>query len=204
MKRNCIKTRPDSRSIILEVSSLSAVQGLEAPIVKRTGRASAAQETHTPRSRPEFLRVGIFSESFHPVQNGVTTSVLTLVAQLRRLNHKVCVFSPAAEMPMEPEAMVMRFPSFVTQFNKGYPVAYPFLPRIALTSHFNRLKFDIVHTHTPFVMGLTGAKLALRKRVPLVTTFHTLYSQYTHYVSFLPDGVSQSLLEYYIPWYYNR
>ena len=88
--------------------------------------------------------------------------------------------------------------------NREYPLAYPFYPRLALETHFDRLRLDIVHTHTPFVMGLTGAKLALRRGVPLVSTFHTLYSQYTHYVPLLPDTVTQSVLEHYLPWYYNR
>ena len=149
-------------------------------------------------------RVGMFSESFHPVQNGVTTSVLSLVAGLRERGHHVCVFAPAHEHQPHTESNVLRFPSFVSAFNREYPLAYPFYPRLALATHFDRLRLDVVHTHTPFVLGLTGAKLALRRGVPLVTTFHTLYSQYTHYVPLLPDAVTQSLLERYLPWYYNR
>ena len=149
-------------------------------------------------------RIGMFSESFHPVQNGVSTSVLTLIAGLRALNHHICVFAPAHEHQPVSESNVLRFPSFVSAFNREYPVAYPFLPRIALETHFDRLKLDVVHTHTPFVMGLTGGKLAIRRNVPLVSTFHTLYAQYTHYVPLLPDSMTQSLVEHYLPWYYNR
>ena len=149
-------------------------------------------------------RIGMFSESFHPVQNGVTTSVLSLVSGLRARGHHVCVFAPAHEHQPDTESNVLRFPSFVSAFNREYPLAYPFYPRLALATHFDRLRLDVVHTHTPFVLGLTGAKLALRRGVPLVTTFHTLYSQYTHYVPLLPDTVTQSLLERYLPWYYNR
>ena len=146
----------------------------------------------------------MFSESFHPVQNGVSTSVLTLIAGLRALGSHVCVFAPAHEHQPDSEPNVLRFPSFVSAFNREYPVAYPFLPRMALETHFDRLKLDVVHTHTPFVMGLTGGKLAIRRNVPLVSTFHTLYSQYTHYVPLLPDSMTQSLVEHYLPWYYNR
>src|ERR1051326_8746716 len=162
---------------------------------------------HTPRTPKigaETLRVGLFSESFHPVQNGVTTSVLTLVAGLRARHHHVWVFAPANQHQTEKETNVLRFPSFVTSYNREYPLAYPFLPRLALANHFTRLKLNIVHTHTPFVLGLTGANLAIRKGIPLVSTFHTLYSEYSHYVSFLPEALTHSLLEAYLPWYYNR
>jgi 1,2-diacylglycerol 3-alpha-glucosyltransferase len=167
----------------------------------------ASWETLMPEyadSESVSLRVGLFTESFHPVQNGVTVSVQTLISGLRALGHHACVFAPAHQEQRERETNVLRFPSFVSLFNKEYPLAYPFFPRLALTTHFSRLKFDIVHTHTPFVLGLTGANLALSRGIPLVTTFHTLYSQYTHYLPLLPEGVTQTLLEYYLPWYYNR
>ena len=149
-------------------------------------------------------RIGLFTESFHPVQNGVTVSVQTLISGLRNEGHHACVFAPAHQEQRETETNVLRFPSFVSVFNKDYPLAYPFLPRLALTTHFHRLKFDVVHTHTPFVLGLTGANLALSRGIPLVSTFHTLYNRYSHYLPLLPEGVTQTLLEYYVPWYYNR
>jgi glycosyltransferase involved in cell wall biosynthesis len=152
----------------------------------------------------EILRIGMFSESFDPVQNGVATSVLTLIAALRAQNNHVYVFAPAHQQQREMQTYVMRFPSFVSALNREYPLAYPFLPRLALETHFNDLRLHVVHTHTPFVMGLTGANLALQRNVPLVATFHTLYAQYSHYVPFLPDTVTQALIEHYIPWYYNR
>lgn len=152
----------------------------------------------------EGLRIGLFSESFRPVQNGVTTSLLTLIDGLRTRKHQVWIFAPDNELQTEPEINVQRFPSFVTSINPDYPLAYPFLPRLALASQFNRLRLDVVHTHTPFVLGLTGANLALSRNVPLVTTFHTFYSQYSHYVPLFPDSMTQNLLDVYLPWYYNR
>ena len=163
--------------------------------------ADTPPHRHPPQNG---YRIGMFSESFHPVQNGVSTSVLTLISGLRALNNHVCIFAPAHVQQPDSEAYVLRFPSFVSAFNREYPLAYPFLPRIALETHFDRLKLDVVHTHTPFVMGLTGGKLAIRRDVPLVSTFHTLYSQYTHYVPILPDSMTVSLMEHYLPWYYNR
>ncbi len=138
------------------------------------------------------------------MQNGVTTSLLTLIDGLRARKNRVWVFAPENDQQIEPEVNVLRFPSFVTSLNPGYPLAYPFLPRLALATQFHRLRLDVVHTHTPFVLGLTGANLALSRGVPLVTTFHTFYSQYSHYVPLFPDSMTQNLLEVYLPWYYNR
>lgn len=153
---------------------------------------------------PKKLRIGMFSESFSPVRNGVTVSLLTLTRELRALGHYVCIFAPAHSQQPQDETDVVRFPSFVSLFNKDYPLAYPFWPRIVLSSQFASLQLDIVHTHTPFVLGLTGARLAINHHLPLVSTFHTLYWQYAHYMPLLPEGVTNTLLDLYLPWYYNR
>ncbi|CEK17623.1 glycosyltransferase [Chthonomonas calidirosea] len=158
----------------------------------------------TGLQQPRTWRIGMFSESFAPVRNGVTISLLTLTQELRAQGHYVCIFAPAHSQQPPDEPDVMRFPSFVSIFNRGYPLAYPFWPRIVLSSQFADLRLDIVHTHTPFVLGLTGARLALSHHVPLVSTFHTLYWQYAHYMPFLPEGVTNTLLDLYLPWYYNH
>jgi 1,2-diacylglycerol 3-alpha-glucosyltransferase len=155
--------------------------------------------------RPDSLRVGIFSESFAPVRNGVATSLDILVKGLRSCGHRVWVCAPANDSAASHhETNVLRFPSFVTAYNREYPLAYPFYPGLALSTHFNRLRLDIVHTHAPFVLGLTGARLAITRGTPLISTYHTLYSNYTHYLPVLPESMSQSLLDVYLPWYYNR
>lgn len=150
------------------------------------------------------IRVGMFSESFYPVQNGVTTSLLTLTAELRRCNHNVLTFAPAHHDHDVVDTNVLRFPSFVSMFNRDYPLAYPIIPGIAMASYFRDLHLDVVHTHTPFVLGLAGSQAAIHSRIPLITTFHTLYTRYSHYMPLLPDNVTQHIIERYLPWYYNR
>jgi glycosyltransferase involved in cell wall biosynthesis len=41
---------------------------------------------------------------------------------------------------------------------------------------------DIVHSHHPFLLGDTAARVAETYGLPLVFTHHTLYEHYTHYV----------------------
>jgi glycosyltransferase involved in cell wall biosynthesis len=58
------------------------------------------------------------------------------------------------------------------------------------------LKLDIVHTQQPFGMGMHGWATAKRLDVPLVSTFHTLYTEYTHYFRLAPRALSVRVLNH--------
>jgi glycosyltransferase involved in cell wall biosynthesis len=45
-----------------------------------------------------------------------------------------------------------------------------------------KIGLDVIHVHSPFLLGRLGARCAKKLNIPLVFTFHTLYDQYVHYV----------------------
>jgi glycosyltransferase involved in cell wall biosynthesis len=143
----------------------------------------------------------MFSECFEPVQNGVSISVRTLVDELRARRHHVFIVTP--HHPNHAGApFVLRVPSWITPFNPTYPVSYPFFPR--LRRELCRIGPNLLHSHQPFFLGLLAARLARQAGIPLVSTYHTLYNHYGHYLFFLPDPARQTLLEWWLPEYYNR
>jgi glycosyltransferase involved in cell wall biosynthesis len=123
------------------------------------------------------LRVGLFSECYRPIQNGIVASIDSLAHALRARGHRPLVVTP--EMPgyddRDPD--VVRVPSFPLPTRTAYRLTVPLLPR-----EIGRL--SIVHTHSPFVTGWLGRRAAKRDRVPLVFTYHTQLDQYAHYVPF--------------------
>lgn len=129
------------------------------------------------------MRIAIFSDSFRPVINGVAVAVDLLVRELRR-RHEVTVFAPAHPQQRDPEPGVVRFPSYRLPRAPDYPIAFPISPR--LYRCFAEGGFDLVHTHSPFTLGQVGRHLARRHRLPLVTTYHTLYTEYLHYARPIP------------------
>src|SRR5690606_20801686 len=58
------------------------------------------------------------------------------------------------------------------------------------------LGFDIIHAHSPFMMGVMAAVLARRRKVPLVFTHHTMYHEYVHYVPGVRTVLRQFMLRY--------
>jgi len=151
--------------------------------------------------KSDGLRVGIFTDGYPPVVNGVSTSVHTLVEQLERAGHTVFVFAPRFPGYTEHAPNVIRFPSFITPFDKRYPLPMPFSRELFAT--LRRLRLDVVHSQSPFVLGLIALELSRRQKVPLVATNHTLYLQYTHYVPFLPKPVISAMARKAIGWYYR-
>jgi glycosyltransferase involved in cell wall biosynthesis len=148
------------------------------------------------------MRIGVFSECYEPVQNGVTTSLRTLVDGLRHEGHHVFVVAPRYAGHIDPDPFVLRLPSLHTWFSKKYPIAAPWVFR--LSGPALHLAPSLVHSHNPFFVGLVAARYARDAGVPLVATYHTLYSHYGHYLKFVPDAAVQGLLRWWMPAYYNR
>jgi glycosyltransferase involved in cell wall biosynthesis len=150
------------------------------------------------------LRVGLFTESYDPVINGVSTSVKTLAIELNALHHNPVVVAPGFPGFWDDDTdgiEVRRLPSWHTAFNHGNPFAYP--PVGPTPSALRKLSMDVVHTHQPFGIGLHGKRLARKLNIPLVSTFHTLYTEYVHYFPFAPRAVSVAVLERFLRRYHN-
>ncbi|MCE5315725.1 MAG: glycosyltransferase family 4 protein [Armatimonadota bacterium] len=147
------------------------------------------------------MRIGIFSESYEPIINGVSVSVCTLRDELTRRGHDVFVFAPAFNGHQDTSDNVFRFPSAHTPLMRDYPFPIPFSPKLRQT--FASLKLDVVHTQTPFLLGILGAKWARDCGVSLVSTNHTLYTEYSHYVPIRPKTLTRGFLIRLMKWYYS-
>jgi len=148
------------------------------------------------------MKIGIFSESYEPVVNGVTVSILTLTREMRKLGHEFYVFAPGVSGHVDTENPTIRFPSVRTWKARDYPLAIPYLPK--LTERVRHLNLDIIHTHTPFILGRLGLKLAKKLDIPLVSTNHTQYIHYAHYFPFAPKSATRRLIKNYMKWYYGQ
>jgi len=147
------------------------------------------------------MRIAIFTESCEPIVNGVSVSVATLRDALRARGHEVFIFAPHFPGYQDTEG-VLRFPSRTSRFARGYPIPVPYAPR--LRRAFLDLRPDIVHTQTPFFLGVVGLRWARAAGIPVVSTNHTLYAKYAHYLPFVPRAVTRAVLVRLMQWYYGR
>ena len=151
------------------------------------------------------MRGGLFTESYDPIINGVSTSVKTLAAELEGSGHEPVIVAPRFPgfSDENGDFPVLRLPSWRTVFNPANPMVPPPLLRTRPPAALRDVRFDIVHTQQPFGLGRHGRVCARRLGVPLISTFHTLYNEYTHYFPFLPKPATHALLVRTLRDYYN-
>lgn len=147
------------------------------------------------------MRIGIFTESYEPIVNGVSVCVSTLRDELTRRGHDVFTFAPAFSGFIDELDSVYRLPSRHTPLMRDYPFPIPYAPEIR--RKFASLELDIVHTQTPFLLGVLGARWARQCGIPLVSTNHTLYTEYVHYAPIRPKALTKAFLVWLMKWYYS-
>lgn len=130
------------------------------------------------------MNVGFFSETYSPDINGVITSINIFRDELERAGHNVYIFAPGTELFGQPnkrrrERHVYRFNSFQYPAYKSIRVAIPF--NWSIQRQIPKLKLDVVHSHTPFSMGLFASAVARQQKLPHVHTYHTLYPEYAKF-----------------------
>ncbi len=131
------------------------------------------------------MNIGFFSETYRPDVNGVITSMDSFRAELERAGHTVYVFAPGADLFPTPwkkpkrERRVFRFNSFSYPLYKSIRVAIPF--NVPVARKIPALQLDLVHSHTPFSMGLFAQWVARQQDIPHVHTYHTLYPEYAKF-----------------------
>ncbi len=146
------------------------------------------------------MNIAFFSESYKPYLSGVTNSIETLKAGLEERGHRVIVFSP--DYPGAKKSKdVHRFPSLPAPY-PGYRLSIPFFldAQKILRSH----RIDIIHTHSPYQLGLVAMRCARKLDVPLVFTMHTVLGKYMHYVPLVPEKLSDLVSSSYIRWFCNN
>jgi len=128
------------------------------------------------------MKIAFFADSYKPYLSGVTNSAEILVNELRTLGHRVYVFAPHYPKHVDTDPDIFRFPSFAS----GYPRF-----RLAVPVIRSLPEVDIIHSHSPFQAGLLARFLARRRGIPLVYTFHTLFTKYVHYARFVPKALAK-------------
>lgn len=128
------------------------------------------------------MKIGLFFDTYYPQKNGVATSAVYLTKALRKMGNRVFVVVPKIKGHIDQDKDVLRIPSIRAWPTIPDSVRIPTpIPDKIWWKIFN-LDYDIIHADGNGFFSLIGLFVARRKKIPYIFTFHTLFSQYTHYV----------------------
>lgn len=130
------------------------------------------------------MRIGIFSESYPPLVNGVSTSILVLQHALEKLGHDVYIVTVSEKKlkyEIEEDGKILRIPSINLYHCYDYKVTsvYP----IKALNIIKKWNLDIIHSNVEFTIGMFARVVSVQLSIPLVHTAHTYWEDYTHYLS---------------------
>lgn len=131
------------------------------------------------------MNIGIFTDTYTPDINGVVSSIKILENALIRKGHKVYVICPYSSnlknFKVIFEDNIVRLPGIELKQLYGYAMASPF--HFSLIKDLKKLNLDLIHVHTEFGVGIFARIVAKNLNIPLVSTYHTTYEDYTHYIN---------------------
>jgi 1,2-diacylglycerol 3-alpha-glucosyltransferase len=138
------------------------------------------------------LHIAFFTNTYLPIVSGVVRSVESFREALTKQGHNVFIFAQSNDEYEDKDPFIFRYPSFSLPIQTDVPAIIPVSPFVEQLLPF--IKPDVIHTHHPFLLGQTAARRAEELSIPLVFTFHTQYTEYTHYFP-LPQEIIQEFLK---------
>ena len=125
------------------------------------------------------MKIAMMTNNYKPFVAGVPIYVEKLSVGLRALGHQLTVFAPSYD-EQDTEEDVIRYGALLKGVAGGFSVPNSLDPKIERA--FWEGHFDVIHVHHPMMIGATARYLSWKYHVPLVSTYHTRYEQYLHYV----------------------
>lgn len=143
--------------------------------------------------------IGQFVDSYPPCVDGVGGVTLSYCRTLTAMGHDAYYIAPDAPHWSEqygfPVLLQRSVPIPGEPFRLGLPKT-----DVRYRRQLDAIPFDIVHAHSPFSAGEEALRVARRRGVPVVTTFHSKYYQdfydKTH-SGVVARGVVQHIIRFY-------
>ena len=146
---------------------------------------------------------GIFNDNFPPILDGVALTAQNYAYWLHEKGHDVRVitdFAPKMKQVIKAAPYPINFvPSVPIPFRHPYRYGIPFISPLFL-HRWNKMQFDIVHAHCPFVTGDLAYSAAQKQGIPMVATFHSKYRQdFEHNVKspFIVDKMVKHIVRFF-------
>lgn len=148
------------------------------------------------------MRIGLFTDTYPPFINGVSTSIVMLKRALENAGHEVFVITVNNEKMSyhyDSDNNVVRIPGIPVGI---YDYRLTSIYSIKALNQIKKWKLDVIHSHTEFGIGTFSRIIAKQLNIPVVHTYHTMYEDYVHYITKgYFKGTSKKIVEYLTKFY---
>ncbi|MBN2655512.1 MAG: glycosyltransferase [Spirochaetales bacterium] len=124
--------------------------------------------------REEMVISGQFNDSLAPIMDGVAVTAQNYAYWLNKKYGSSYAIGPKVPGYIDSQENTLRFASLPIQLKGPYRLGLPHIDW-RFNTKIEKIPFDIVHAHCPFVSGSYALSLARKRRIPLVATFHSKY-----------------------------
>lgn len=161
---------------------------------------TSAIESHLPRVPSLAMRVCLFTDTLGDV-NGVSRFIRNIADQAIRFGHELHVLtSTRFDCPHQPN--IHNVPPIYARTMPKYPqLEIVLAPRRRLFALADRIAPDAVHVSTPGPVGIAGRSYALKRRLPLLGTYHTDFPAYIEHL--FEDAVCTWICAAVMKWFYR-
>lgn len=125
------------------------------------------------------MTIGLFTDTYPPDINGVATAVKTLYDELTELGHDVYVITTNLihRHCLTIHDHIIRVPGIALKKIYSYRITttYP----LKVVKYLDKIKFDVIHVNTESTIGIFARKYSKSRRIPLIYTYHSLYTDFT-------------------------
>lgn len=142
------------------------------------------------------MNILLVTDTYEPQINGLVTALKIYKSALEKKKINVYLLVPKANFPQEKN--VISIFSLPFPFLSGYKIVLP--PSMKKIKYMKNLEIDLIHTHSPFFLGIYVIVIAKKFSIPVVHTYHTYFEEYLHYVK-LPVFIGRLLIKYFSLWY---
>lgn len=144
------------------------------------------------------MKIALYAGTYVKDKDGAVRSIYQLVASFRKHGHEVVVWSPdVSEQDSHGSLKVNRLPSVPIPLYPDYKFGFF---GSATEKQLDAFVPDIVHISTPDIVGRRFLLYAKKKKLPVVSVYHTDFPSYLGYYKL---GLAEKPVWKYLRWFYN-
>lgn len=146
------------------------------------------------------FRLALFTGNYNHIQDGVSLTLNRLVRYLLENDVDVLIFGPTIPEPaLDHAGTLIPVPSIPAPGRPEYRVSVSFPKRAR--KKLEEFDPDLIHIASPDILGHKALKWALKKKKPVVSSYHT---HFTSYLKYYRLSLVEPLLWRYLSWFYRN